>query len=67
MANRHAVTASGENGTRSLTIRIPAEVARKCDINPGDVFWIEAEVNGTVIVRYTRTHRSGDENGRHGL
>lgn len=53
--NGFAVKASGQDRTRSLKVTIPAEVARRFDINPGDTFWIEVEDDDALVLKYVRT------------
>lgn len=52
MANRHAVTATGSQDSRSLKVTIPAAICRVLDIRPGDTFWVDVEILETVVVRY---------------
>lgn len=59
MANRHAVTATGTPGSRSLKVTIPAAVCRALDIRPADTFWVDVEILETVVVKYLWTGRRG--------
>lgn len=58
MTPTNAVTATANGDSRSLKVTIPAELARKFDIRPGDAFWIETEEGDALVLKYVRTGRS---------
>ena len=43
----------------SLDLTIPSELVREYDVNPGDIFEIDHEVDdGELVVRYRRVYES---------
>lgn len=55
------VKARGRQGTESLDLTIPAELKREHGICEGDVFLVEVNSEGDLIIDYKRIHESGDE------
>jgi hypothetical protein len=53
------VKAREHYGADSLDLTIPSKLVRKHDVNPGDIFEIDHEVDdGELIVRYRRVYES---------
>ncbi len=55
---KKTVKARGRDGTATMDLSIPANVSRSHDVEPGDVFTIEAESNeeGQLVLTYTRVY-----------
>jgi hypothetical protein len=62
MAVPDSVRARGRQGTKSLDLTIPAQLARVNGIRPGDIFIVNAvqDKNGGVSIHYKRVY-SPDE------
>lgn len=53
------VKAREHYGADSLDLTIPSELVREYDVNPGDIFEIDHEVDdGELVVRYRRVYES---------
>ncbi|MFB6197432.1 MAG: hypothetical protein ABEI52_04070 [Halobacteriaceae archaeon] len=59
---RKTVKARGREGTSTKDLSIPAAVTREYDVQPGDVFTIDAETDdeGQLVLRYTRVFDGRD-------
>ena len=55
---KKTVKARGRKGTATMDLSLPAAVTREFDVEPGDVFAIDAEPNekGQLVITYTRVY-----------
>lgn len=58
---KKTVKARGREGTATMDLSLPAEVTREFDVEPGDVFAVDAESNekGELVLTYTRVYHEG--------
>ena len=55
MEKTHTIKARLHYGSNSLDITIPAEIVKKYEINPGDIFKVNMdETSDKLVLRYER-------------
>lgn len=52
------VKARVHHGAESLDLTVPAEVVRKYDINPGDIFEIRMDNGDEIVIEYSRIYEN---------
>lgn len=58
MARKKTVKVRGREGTATMDISIPASVTREYDVEQGDVFALETDLDdeGQLVLTYTRVY-----------
>jgi bifunctional DNA-binding transcriptional regulator/antitoxin component of YhaV-PrlF toxin-antitoxin module len=56
MGKTNSVKARKRTGTTSLDLTVPAELATKYQISPGDVFIVTAHDDGRLLLKYERVY-----------
>lgn len=54
----NTVKAREHHGADSLDITIPTELVRELDISAGDIFEVEHDRDGNIVLKYKRVYQS---------